>query len=102
MLRSYKAYRDYYEDDAQAPDGAFDLENSIWRNTKSSGELSKKYISYVEETFGATAENVSEDKITDTMKMRRALKLQHRGFFRLFVLGADGLCDDWIRFRSLR
>ena len=44
-----------------------DLENSIWRNTKSSGELSKKYIEYVKETFGATAENVSEKKITDTV-----------------------------------
>ena len=63
----FNEYRDYYEDDAQAPDGAFDLENSIWRNTKSSGELSKKYIEYVKETFGATAENVSEKKITDTV-----------------------------------
>ena len=63
----FDKYRDYYEDDAQAPDGAFDLENSIWRNTKSSGKLSKKYIEYVKETFGATAENVSEKKITDTV-----------------------------------
>ena len=63
----FNEYRDYYEDDAQAPDGAFDLENSIWRNTKSSGKLSKKYIEYVKETFGATAENVSEKKITDTV-----------------------------------
>ncbi|MCR5771580.1 MAG: hypothetical protein K6G87_10170 [Butyrivibrio sp.] len=63
----FNEYRDYYEDDAQAPDGDFDLENSIWRNTKSSGKLSKKYIEYVKETFGATAENVSEKKITDTV-----------------------------------
>ena len=63
----FNEYRDYYGDDAQSPDGAFDLENSIWRNTKSSGELSKKYIEYVKETFGATAENVSEKKITDTV-----------------------------------
>ena len=61
----FNEYRDYYGDDAQAPDGAFDLENSIWRNTKSSGELSKKYMEYVKETFGATAENVPKDKITD-------------------------------------
>lgn len=63
----FNEYRDYYGDDAQSPDGAFDLENSIWRNTKSSGELSKKYMEYVKETFGATAENVSEKKITDTV-----------------------------------
>lgn len=29
----FKEYRDYYDDDAKEPDGAFDLENSIWRNT---------------------------------------------------------------------
>ncbi|MBO6241062.1 MAG: hypothetical protein J6O61_09595, partial [Butyrivibrio sp.] len=63
----FKEYRDYYDDDAKEPDGAFDLENSIWRNTKSSGELSKKYIKYVKDTFGATADNVSEEKITDTV-----------------------------------
>ncbi|MBR1643489.1 MAG: hypothetical protein IJ683_14340, partial [Butyrivibrio sp.] len=63
----FNEYRDYYGDDAQSPEGAFDLENSIWRNTKSSGELSKKYMEYVKETFGATAENVSEKKITDTV-----------------------------------
>ena len=63
----FNEYRDYYEEDAQAPDGAFDLENSIWRNTKSSGELSPKYMEYVKKTFGATAENVPEDKITDTV-----------------------------------
>ena len=63
----FNEYRDCYGDDAQEPDGAFDLENSIWRNTKSSGELSKKYMEYVKETFGATAENVSEDRITDTV-----------------------------------
>ena len=63
----FNEYKDYYEDDSREPDGAFDLENSIWRNTKSSGELSPKYIEYVEKTFGATAENVPEDKITDTV-----------------------------------
>ena len=63
----FNEYRDYYEEDAQAPDGAFDLENSIWRNTKSSGELSPKYMEYVKKTFGAIAENVPEDKITDTV-----------------------------------
>ena len=63
----FNEYRDDYEDDAPEPDGDFDLENSIWRNTKSSGELSQKYREYVAETFGATAENVSEDKITDAV-----------------------------------
>lgn len=63
--KEFKEYREYYEDDAKAPDGAFDIQNSIWRNTKSSGELSKKYIKYVEENFGAKADNVSKDKITD-------------------------------------
>ena len=60
-------YKELYGNEGSEPDGAFDLENSIWRNTKSSGELSEKYIKYVKEKFGATAENVSEDKITDTV-----------------------------------
>ena len=63
--KDYEEFSQYYGDDSQAPDGSFDLENSIWRNTKSSGELSKKYISYVKENYDATADNVSPDKITD-------------------------------------
>ncbi|ETP72768.1 serine protease inhibitor [Lachnospiraceae bacterium JC7] len=63
--KQFEENREYYGDEAEAPDGAFDLQNSIWRNTKSSGELSKEYIKYVEETFGAKADNVSEDKITE-------------------------------------
>ena len=78
MHRSYKTYRDYYEDDAQAPDGAFDLENSIWRNTKFSGELSKKYISYVKEIF----------RLTDRTRYRKLVPMVHRawkyGFTCLF------------------
>ncbi len=65
--KEFNKYRDYYGDDANEPEGAFNLENSIWRNTKSSGELSVKYMKYVRDTFGATAENVSEDEITDTV-----------------------------------
>nr|WP_297764454.1 serpin family protein [uncultured Butyrivibrio sp.] len=63
--KDYEEFSQYYGDDSVAPDGAFDLENSIWRNTRSSGKLSKKYISYVEKNFDATAENVSPNKITD-------------------------------------
>jgi len=63
--KQYEENREYYGDEAEAPDGAFDLQNSIWRNTKSSGELSKEYIKYVEENFGAKADNVSADKITE-------------------------------------
>ena len=65
--KDFKEYKEYYGDDAQEPDGAFDLENSIWRNTKSSGELSKKYIKYVKNNYNATADNVSADKITDAV-----------------------------------
>lgn len=65
--KDFNKYKDYYGDDAKEPEGAFSLENSIWRNTKSSGELSVKYMKYVRDTFGATAENVSEDEITDTV-----------------------------------
>ncbi len=59
--------RDFFEPDVPSPDGAFDIQNSIWRNTKSEGKLSEKYIKSVNEKFGATAKNVSSDKITDTV-----------------------------------
>ncbi len=63
--KDFEEYKEYYGDDAKAPEGSFDLQNSIWRNTKASGKLSKKYIKLVKENFGATAENVAPDKITD-------------------------------------
>ncbi len=63
----FEEYKDYYGEDADEPDGAFDIENSVWRNTKASGKLSKEYIDYVSKHFGATADNVSEKKITDTV-----------------------------------
>ena len=62
--KDFNEYREYYDEEATEPDGSFDLENSIWRNSTSAGKLSKKYIEYVEDTFGATAENVSVEKIT--------------------------------------
>ncbi len=65
--KEFKEYSDYYEDDVDEPDGAFDIENSVWRNTKASGKLSKEYIDYVSKHFGATADNVSDKKITETV-----------------------------------
>jgi len=65
--KEFKEYSDYYGEDADEPDGAFDIENSVWRNTKASGKLSKEYIDYVSKHFGATADNVSEKKITETV-----------------------------------
>ncbi|MCR5008323.1 MAG: hypothetical protein K6A76_07070 [Oribacterium sp.] len=53
------------DNDVSSPDGAFDLQNSIWRNTSSSGTLSEKYIKYVEDNYNAKAENVSKNNITD-------------------------------------
>lgn len=61
----FKEYSDYLGDDAKEPDGAFDIQNSIWRNTKSSGELSSSYRKYVKENFDAAAENAGPDEITD-------------------------------------
>lgn len=61
----FKEYKQYYGDDAKEPDGAFDIQNSIWRNTKAGGKLSESYKKYVKENFGAAAENVSAKKITE-------------------------------------
>ena len=61
----FKEYSEYMGDDAKEPDGAFDIQNSIWRNTKASGKLSGSYQKYVKENFGATADNVAPNKITE-------------------------------------
>ncbi len=63
--REYEMNKEYYGDEAKAPDGAFNIQNSIWRNTKSSGLLSQKYMDYVAEHFAATADNADSDTITD-------------------------------------
>jgi len=56
-----------YGEKADDPDGAFQLENSIWRNTRASGELREDYCSYVREHYGAEAANVSPEEITETV-----------------------------------
>ena len=63
----FEENREYMSDSAKAPDGAFSLENSVWRNTRASGELSDTYKAYVKEHYNAMAENVSEDEITDAV-----------------------------------
>ena len=63
----YKENSEYYSDSDSEPDGAFSLENSIWKNTNFSGELSNDYIEYVLQNFNATAENVSGGEITDAV-----------------------------------
>ena len=63
----YEENKEYYGDFGLAPDGAFSLENSVWRNTKASGELSNTYKAYVKEHYNAMAENVSPSQITDAV-----------------------------------
>ena len=63
-VEDFENNREEYSDTAEAPDGAFSLENSVWRNTSSAGELSDRYKEYVKEHYDAKAENVSEEEIT--------------------------------------
>ena len=63
----FEENKKYYGDSEKAPDGAFRLVNSIWRNTKSTGKLSDTYQAYVKEHYGAVAENVPENRITDAV-----------------------------------
>ncbi len=63
----FEDYKVHFSDPGNAPDGAFSLENSIWRNTKAPGELSETYKQYVKKHYNAMAENVSADKITDAV-----------------------------------
>ena len=66
-IADYEIYRKEYDKYGTAPDGAFSLENSVWRNTRASGKLSDTYKAYVKEHYNAMAENVSADRITDAV-----------------------------------
>ncbi|MCR5031240.1 MAG: hypothetical protein K6A92_00110 [Lachnospiraceae bacterium] len=65
--QAFEENREYLGEDAVEPDGAFELENSIWKNTKASGTLKKEYQQYVQEHFDAASDNVKPEKITDAV-----------------------------------
>ncbi len=66
-VNEYEENKKFFDDSVSAPDGAFRLANSVWRNKKASGELSDTYRAYIKEQYDAMAENVSENEITEAV-----------------------------------
>ncbi len=64
---SVRKFREDYGEEANEPDGAFQIENSVWRNTRAQGELREDYCRYVMEHYGAKAANVSPAEITEAV-----------------------------------
>ncbi len=63
--KEYEDSKGFFGDDAKEPDGAFKMQNSIWKNLKFDGELSDEYIENIKENFGAVSDNVSPEEITE-------------------------------------
>lgn len=63
--KNFKKNREYYSDDAVAPDGALVILNSIWNNTDKNGKFSSDYLNYVESYYSAEAHDVKAKDITD-------------------------------------
>ncbi len=63
--KEYEDNKGFFGGDAKEPDGAFKMQNSIWKNLKFDGELSDEYIKNIKESFGAVSDNVSPEEITD-------------------------------------
>jgi serpin B len=63
--KQFEQEKEYYGEDAVAPEGQFTMLNSVWNNSSINGKFTKDYIKYVNKNYGAVAKNVSEDKITD-------------------------------------
>ena len=49
----------------EVPDHAYRVLNSVWNNTDRFGEFLPNYVSSISEHYGATADSVSADQITD-------------------------------------
>ena len=63
--KEFEREREYFSDDAKAPDGKLTMLNSVWNNTDLNGKFSKDYIKYVEKHYSAEASNVNCNNITD-------------------------------------
>ncbi len=62
---NFKEEKKWLPDDAQEPDGALIMLNSIWNNTDRNGRFGKDYLKYVKENYSAEANDVTSKNITD-------------------------------------
>ncbi len=63
--KDYENNKAFFGEGSKEPDGAFKMQNSIWKNTKFEGKLSNEYIKNIAEKFGAVSDNVSAEEITE-------------------------------------
>ena len=63
--KEFEEHKDWYDDDAKAPEGSLILLNSVWNNTDKGGKFGKEYINYVENYYGAEANDVKAGEITN-------------------------------------
>ncbi len=64
-VKRFKADREYFGEDASAPEGKLTMLNSIWNNKDKNGKFGKKYKKYVKDNYSAEANDVSSKDITE-------------------------------------
>ena len=70
--KEFEREREYFSDDAKAPDGELTMLNSVWNNTDLNGKFSKDYIKYVEKHYGIAADTtiISPGRQSDSLLIR--------------------------------
>ncbi len=61
---NFEEEKEWLPDDAQEPDGALIMLNSIWNNTDLNGRFGKDYLEYVKKNYSAEANDVTSKDIT--------------------------------------
>lgn len=62
---NFEEEKEWLPDDAQEPDGALIMLNSIWNNTELNGRFGKDYLEYVKKNYSAEANDVTSKDITE-------------------------------------
>lgn len=65
MKANFEEEKKWLPDDAQEPDGALIMLNSIWNNTDLNGKFGKDYMEYVKKNYSAEANDVTSKDITE-------------------------------------
>ena len=63
-IKQFKADREYYSEGSMGPDGKLTMLNSIWNNKDLNGKFSKEYMKYVKDHYGAEANEVGSNEIS--------------------------------------
>ena len=63
----FEKEKEWLGPDAAAPDGAFEIANSVWHNSSKQGTLRQSYIDAVKDKYDAKAASVPAGQITDAV-----------------------------------